>query len=420
VLFLWWHDTSVGSIGSLGERLTAIGRITGLLGTYLLLVLILLMGRIAWLDWFVGMDRLAIWHRRLGREAIALLVAHGFFTIWGYGTTEHSPVLGEAGRVVLCYPDVLAATIGLALLVVVGITSARVARRKLKYETWYFVHLYSYLAVALAFVHQLATGSDFALHPVNRAIWCSMYALVAGLLVWNRLCVPIRNALRHQLRVAAVVREAPGVVSVIIGGRRLDEMQVEAGQFFLWRFMTDQRWWQAHPFSLSAAPDGRSLRITVKSVGDFSANVAKLRPGIRVIAEGPYGAFTWHRRARRKVLLIGIGIGIAPVRALLEALPTDRGELTVLYRASGPEDLAFRGEIESLAHLRNATVHYILGSRSDRFDPLGPERLTETVPGLNLHDVYVCGPPSVTDAVLNALRKAGVPRRHIYAEGFGY
>src|SRR5205814_7474742 len=58
-----------------------------------------------------------------------------------------------------------------------------------------------------------------------------------------------------------VVTEAPGVVSIRIAGRNLDRLQAQPGQFFQWRFLN--RWWTAHPFSLSEAPDGRSFRITV-------------------------------------------------------------------------------------------------------------------------------------------------------------
>ena len=62
-----------------------------------------------------------------------------------------------------------------------------------------------------------------------------------------------------------------------------------------------KRWWASHPFSLSAAPDGRSLRITAKALGDFSARMADIRPGTRVVAEGPFGVFTEAARRREKV-----------------------------------------------------------------------------------------------------------------------
>jgi predicted ferric reductase len=417
VLLMWAHDTA--PLRTLADRLTAAGRITGLIGTYLVLVEVVLMGRVPWLDRLIGMDRLAVWHRRNGEYSISLLVAHAVLVIWGYGLAEHRNVIGETKTMVLTYPDMLAATAGLLALVGVGIASARAARRRLKYQTWYFIHLYTYVALALSFAHQLATGADFSTEPLNRAFWISLYVIAAGLLLVFRIGVPLRSAWRHQLRVAKVVQEGPDTVSLHISGRYLEDLGAEAGQFFMWRFLTREGWWQAHPYSLSAAPNRSSLRITVKALGDHSQRLRALRPGTRVFAEGPYGAFTEGRRTRRQVLLIGAGVGITPLRALFESLPGGPGDLTLLYRARSEEDLLFRRELEALAKRRGARVIFLLGRRDQGPDLLSPERLREMVgPSLPEHDVYLCGPHSLTDHVRSSLRQAGVGRRRIHTENF--
>jgi predicted ferric reductase len=418
VCLLWWHDTLGASLRGTGAELTAAGRITGLLGTYLVLVEVVLMGRVTWLDRLIGMDRLAVWHRRNGSYAIWLLVAHALLTIWGYALTAHAGLVHEAGVVVFSYPDVLTATFALGLLMLVGITCARIVRRRLRFETWYFIHLYTYLAIALSFAHVFATGNDFATYPANRNFWVLLYVIAFGNLFFYRVFLPLRNALRHQLRVANVVSEAPGIVSIYVTGQHLDDLRAESGQFLLWRFLTREGWWQAHPFSLSAAPNPHWLRIMVKAVGDHTEYLQTLAPGTRVFAEGPYGSFTETRRTRRKVLLIGAGVGIAPVRALMETLPARPGDLTVLYRASKEEDLAFRAEIDELAEMRGAKVHYLVGSRRKRLNSFDPGALRSLIPGLAGHDVYLCGPTSMRERAIAGLRKAGVPRRHIHLEDF--
>ena len=128
VIYMWWHDTAPASVDGLGPWLTAAGRVTGLVGTYLIVVEVLLMGRVPWLDRMIGMDRLAVWHRRNGEYAICLLIAHAVLTIWGYAVTAHEGLVKETTSVVLSYPDMLAATVGLGLLVAVGILSARAVR----------------------------------------------------------------------------------------------------------------------------------------------------------------------------------------------------------------------------------------------------------------------------------------------------
>ncbi len=156
------------------------------------------MARVPWLDRMIGMDRLAVWHRRNGEYSICLLVAHALLTIWGYAVTTHDGLLGETKSVALSYPDMLAATVGLGLLVLVGVLSARVVRKRVNYHTWYFVHLYTYIALALSFAHQFNTGADFATHPLNRLIWGAMYGTVAALLIFYRVVTPLLNMKRHR------------------------------------------------------------------------------------------------------------------------------------------------------------------------------------------------------------------------------
>jgi ferredoxin-NADP reductase len=330
-------------------------------------------------------------------------------------------VVSQTSTLLLSYPDVLMATVAGLLLVGVGAVSARAARRRMRYETWYYLHFYTYLAVALAFSHQFASGAEFMDNRAARAVWSAIYAAVAAAIVWYRFVTPVRQAVRHRLQVEQVVREGPGVVSIMIGGRHLDELRAEAGQFFRLRFLTRDLWSASNPYSLSAAVHPERLRVTVKDLGEHSAALARLRPGVRVVAEGPYGAFTAARRRRRKVLLIAGGIGITPLRALLQTLPAEPGDITLLYRAGRERDLVFRDELTALGRLRGARVHFLTGHRRRLgYDPLSAAALTANVPDLRSHDVYVCGPDGMTAAVVASLRAAKVPRRQVHHETFEF
>ncbi len=416
---LWWHDAA--AIHGFGDWLTNAGRITGLLAGYAVVVLVALMARLPPLERGVGADRLARWHAHGGRYTVSLVVAHGLLITWGYAVTAHTDVVNQAGTLLVSYPDVLMATVGGLLLVGVGVVSARAARRRLHYETWHYLHFYTYLAVALAFSHQFATGADFMANRPARLAWSALYLTVGAAIAWYRFALPIRQAYRHRLRVTAVYREADGVYSIVIGGRRLDELGAEAGQFFRWRFLTGSLWWAANPYSLSAAPRGNSLRITAKQLGEHSAALARLRPGTRVLAEGPYGALTAGRRTRRKVLLIAGGIGITPLRALFESLPAGPGELTLLYRVNRDADLVFADELAAIAELRGARLHIVVGYYGTLDpDPLSTAALTTSIPDLREHDVYLCGPGPMTAAAQAALCEAGVPRRRIHTEFFAF
>ena len=416
---LWWQDTA--AIHDFGDWLTNAGRVTGLLAGYGVVVLLALMARIPALERGIGSDRLARWHAHGGRYIVSLVVAHGLLIIWGYAVTAHTNVVSQTGALLTNYPDVLMASVAGLLLVGVGIVSARAARRRMRYETWYYLHLYTYLAVALAFSHQFATGADFMTNRIARVVWSALYIGVAVAIVWYRITVPVWQAVRHQMRVVAVYPEAPGVASIVISGQHLDELQAQSGQFFRWRFLTRDLWWSSNPYSLSAAPRPDWLRITVKDFGEHSSALARLRPGTRVFAEGPYGAMTAIRRRRRKVLLIAGGIGITPLRALFETLPGGKRDITMIYRAGDNADTVFRDELIAIAHRRGAQLHIVTGHRSELgFDPLSKEALMANIPELRSHDVYVCGPDRMTETVVAALREANVPRRQIHHESFEF
>jgi predicted ferric reductase len=312
------------------------------------------------------------------------------------------------------------ATVSAGLFVAVAISSVRAARRRLSYETWYGIHLYAYLAIALGFLHQLFVGADFATDRIAAAYWIGLYVVTVALILAFRVGLPIRMSLRHQLRVTNVVTEGPNVVSIYISGRDLDRLAVRSGQYFVWRFLTRDGWWRGHPFSISSAPNGRWLRITVKGLGDWSRQLQAMPIGTRVFIEGPYGVLTGARRTRPKVLLIAGGIGIAPLRALLEALPAKPGDLTLLYRVRDERDIVYRAELETLARSRGARVQYLLGRRDTTRDPLDGASLQRLVPDLPEHDVYLCGPMPMMQSVEGTLRDLGLPRRQIHVERFAY
>ncbi len=417
VIGLWWNDTP--PLRGLGEWVTNAGRVTGLLAGYGVVILLALMARIPSLEHTIGADRLARWHAMGGRYTVSLVVAHATLITWGYSITGHTNVVHQTSALLLSYPDVLMATVAGGLLVMVGVVSARAARRRLRYETWYLLHLYTYLAVALAFSHQFATGADFAGSLPARALWSLMYLMVGVLLVWYRLVTPVRRALRHRLRVVGVRREGPGVISVVVGGRHLGELNARPGQFFRWRLLDRGMWWASNPYSLSAPVVENRMRFTAKAQGDHSEGLARVRPGTWVFAEGPYGAFTDAHRVRQKVLLLAGGVGITPLRALFEQLPGGPGDVTLVYRASAEADVMFGAELADIATRRGAQVHYLIGTRAAlRGDPLVAGSLQALVPDLRDHEVFLCGPAGMVTAALNALRAAGVPRRHIHHESF--
>ncbi|GAA2754140.1 ferredoxin reductase family protein [Amnibacterium kyonggiense] len=408
---------SLASVGTVAGALTAVGRMTGLLAGYAMIVTVALSARIGPLERAVGQDRLIRWHRRLAPYGLYLLLAHVVLIVLGYAALAQTGVLAQLWALVLTYQGMLGAVVGTLLLLLAGITSYRRARRRLRYETWWAVHLYTYLALLFAFQHQVQTGASFVGHPLATAWWTALWvALLAAVVAW-RVLLPVVRSLRHGVRVAGVVQEAPGVVSVVLEGRRLDRLPVAGGQFFQWRFLTRGAWWQAHPFSLSHVPQEHRMRITVKDLGDHSAGLASLPIGTPVFIEGPYGRFTADAATGHKVLLVGAGVGATPLRSLLQDLD-EHADVAVLLRGRDRGSLVLADEIAREVQRRGARLWEALGPR-DRLS-VTAGTLRRAMPDIAERDVFICGPDDFTAAIAAACREAGVPASRVHFESFAF
>jgi predicted ferric reductase len=405
------------AVNAAGGWATAAGRMAGLVGAYLLLMVVLLAGRVPVVERTLGQDRLTCWHRLLAPWALVLIAAHGALITIGYAQSARTGLLHQFGMLISSYPGILATTVGFVLLMAAGFTSARIARRRMRYETWWAVHLYTYLALALSFSHQLATGASFVGHPIARTWWTALWILTAGTVLAYRILVPLWRTVVHGLKVVAVQPVAPGVVSVVCKGRRLSRMPVAGGQFFQWRILKRGLWWQAHPYSVSALPDPPYLRFTVKDLGDHSGTLAHLTPGTRLAIEGPYGAFTADARRSDRVALIGAGVGVTPLRALLEDLPL-RVDVVMVARAHHPDMLVLRDELRVLIEQRAGRLYELVGPRTRV--PLDAAALAELIPDIAGRDIYICGPTGLTASVREAAGTLGVPADRIHHETFAF
>lgn len=408
-------DETASQFRAAGGIATFAGSLTGMVGTYLALMMVLLVSRIPPIERVLGQDGLLRWHRRLAPWPISLLAAHAVFLTVGYAQAARAGLGRQIATLLGSYPDVLIATIGLGLMCLIGVISIRAVRRRLRRETWWTIHLYMYLALALSFAHVMVLGPSFVGHPLTRLAWSVAWAGTAGLVLVYRFGLPVVRSLRYRLVVAEVRPEGPGVVSVICAGRHLDKLAIAGGQFFSWRFLTRGIWWQAHPYSLSALPQPPYVRLTVKAVGDHSASLARLRPGTKVMVEGPYGAFTRHSQVHRRALLMAAGIGVTALRSLLEDLPRNSAPV-VMLRASRPADLVLRKEVSELTRHRHGQLHELVGDRAQA--AIDERSLPRLVPDLHHRDVFVCGPEGFVVSVVTILQQLGVPDEAVHHEAF--
>jgi len=428
VAALWVAGGGVQSLlAGGGETLTTLGRITGLVSANLLLYQVLLMARVPLFERGFGRDAITRMHRWVGFWSFWLLLAHIVLLVLGYAVTAGVNPLAQAWDFVWNYPGMLLATAGTALLVMIVATSIRRARRRLRYESWHLLHLYGYLGVGLAIPHMLWTGADFLTHPLATLYWWTLWAVVAASVIFFRVAAPLWRSWRHDIRVHQVVRDGTSGVVVRMRGRRLERLGARGGQFFVWRFLDGAGWTRGHPLSLATDPSRGELVVAAKMVGDGTQRLASLRPGTRVLVEGPFGHMTGDARKGRKLLMLGAGAGVSPLLSILESEPYAPGEAILATRDHADEDALRKDAVADLVRRRGLRHFRLVGPRrrdGSAWLPTahagwrGTDLIRHLAPDLEDYDVFVCGPLPWMSALRADLVAAGIRADRVHTESF--
>lgn len=402
-----------------GAAATAWGQLAGLYASVFALLTVALMARVPVITDGLGSDRSISWHRIAAVLTVVFLAVHIVAIVVGYAMADGLDTVAEARTLLSSYPDMITATVSAALFGLITLSSIRWVRKHLRYETWLFGHWYAYVAVALAFGHTLSDGASFVASSWPTRLWTWLHLFVAGLVVWYRVILPGWRVGTHHLTVANVRPAGGGALHIELDGNDLEDYGAQAGQHLRVRFLTRDGWWQSHPFSFSAVPRRDRWRITVAGEGDFTRALTDLPIGTRVAVSGVYGHLRPSTRTSNRVLLIGGGSGITPLRALLEAFPK-KVDVRVLYRARKAEDVITRAELDRLAGTHGTTVDYLLGPRDPdpRADVLSEDSLRSIVPDLVRRQIYVCGHAGFVDTVCASLHRLGVSPLDIHSERF--
>ena len=418
----WWHVSSRLLLnGESGGRAVALGRLAGLLVGSGVLLQLVLVSRLPWIEPSMGCDRLYRLHRRLGFLIGSLLLAHPLLLTVGYARRHHLSISRQFIEFAADWPTGLA----IAALVVIALmvaSSTPVIRRRLTYETWHVSHLAMYVALGLASLHQ-ANGAEIAGLVWWADYWVALQMAVIGCLVVFRAGRPIFRSARHRFRIDRIVTESDDVTSVYLTGRQLDRFTFRPGQYANVIFLSKGRW-SPHPFSFSAAPNGQFLRMSIKAAGDFTDRIRELTPGTLALLEGPLGAFTV-AEPRDKYLMVAGGIGITPIRALIESQAAAGRDIVLLYSVKTANDLVFASELRALT----AQCHFILSRCTDNTEPgetdAGHERgridlrmIARLVPDVRDREVFICGPQPMMKAVAAALGALQVRESSIHYEQF--
>lgn len=422
ILIFWLVGSLSYLISGPANQITALGRLFGLLAVYAVLLQFILMGRAVWIEQLFGQDKLARVHRLNGYFSIFFILIHFILITIAYAMMAKVNFLAQFLNFIFHYDGLFAALLSVIIFISIVFLSIYIVRKHLKYETWFYIHLLTYLAIVFAWGHQIQLGGDFFEDKFFVVYWYALYLFVFGNVLIYRFGIPIFNSLKQQFVVSDVVQETPDSFSIYIQGRDLKSFKAKPGQFITLRFLAEGFWWETHPFSFSAVPNEQQLRITVKNCGDFSAKIGELKKGTKILIEGPYGILTAEPQPETKYLFIAGGVGITPLRALIEQI-APVSNLILLYNNKTQSDVIFQNELDALSAQYKFPIHYVMSNQPDFAGEKGridQEKITRLVPDLAEREVYFCGPQAMLTSMHDILGALGVDSQKIHYERFSF
>ncbi|MEO5852269.1 MAG: hypothetical protein ABIQ15_07130 [Nocardioides sp.] len=412
-----------------GEPTTAyVGQLVGAVSVLLLSAALVLISSLPWVEeWFDGIDRAAIWHRRMAISGLLLLVAHIPLSSSPIHTRLGGPLgaVGAIGMVALALWAILprwqSVVPGPLRGPIRGLKDVPVVRQVRRvfggYDRWRQLHRLTGLFVAAAFLHGLLDGSPFPASPVLRWTYVAVGGTGLAFYLYRELLARFFLSL-HDYEVHDVAVVGDGLVEISLRplGRPVDFVP---GQFAL-VYIEAKDGWHRHPFTIASAPAEGLLRVTVKSLGDYTSRLRELlEPGMPAVVGGPHGRFDHAKGTPDQVWIAG-GVGIAPflswMRGLEEHPPP--GEVDLYYAFTGGP-APFADELVAIAGRHPAVRVHLVDSRADGRLTVARILADTGVEPARL-SAFLCGPEAMLRDFQKGLRDAGVRSRHVHREYFDW
>lgn len=352
---------------------------------------------------FGGLDRMYRWHRWFGALAVGAMWLHT-------QTIDDVKGIRGASRDVAKAAEDLAGTAQTLLYVLVGISILR----WIPSRWWRLTHKLLVVPYAFACWHFYTSTKPYA----NDSGWGRWFlaVMVAGLVAWAHRVIwrdVIRRGREHRVR--TVERSAHTVTIELEPLGR--PVRYDLGQFAFLKFGS-RGLAEPHPFSIASSPDEPVLRFIIRDLGDWTSRLyGQVRPGMRVVVEGPYGRLhPLPSRPAHEVVWIAGGVGITPFfGAAISNDPTTGVVPHLFYCVRSRSDAPGLAELESADRDGRIVLHVHASDDGRRLQPHDLKRVFGPA-GLRDAHVVMCGPTSLVKSMRRVVGELGA--RQIHVEGF--
>lgn len=392
------------------SALKSLANIAALVGTVAFAVALVLGSRLRVVErLFVSLDRMYRAHRFLGLVAVSLAALHALLLVLSRallsGVSAWTLFTPGAGWKIFVGVVALAGLLaGLALTLFA----------RMRHETFVRVQKSLGIVFLIASVHVfVVSGTKASSRPLT--VYLALLTVLALVAFARRSLFGRLLIRRHLYRVEGVNRLAQDAVEIVLAGKG-DSLRFQPGQFVFVRFA--ELGGEAHPFSITSAPDEAALRLVVKALGNHTRVLMDLPPGGSAELEGPYGTFSHIALANSRQVWIAGGIGITPFLSMARSLDGTGQEIDLYYCTEASDQAYFLKELFQVAD-RNPRVRVIPIRKVD-LGRLSADDIEAASRDLPEKDILICGPPAMIRNLTGQLRARGVPRARIHYEDFNF
>lgn len=392
----------------------SIGQITALVGTAMFAMSLILSGRFKFMEkYFGGLGGVYERHGQLGQVALMLLLVHPMMLLFQYTNSFSDAVDFLLPGTDWNYNWGIF-SLGLMTFLIVLTLYLRP-----KYNIWLWTHKFLGFAFFLGALHVWFIPSDTSRFLPLRIYMLGLAGI--GLLVFLYRTV-FGKFLVSKLKYEVVaVNNLNSMVVEIVLKPITTALKFSSGQFVFIQFLDKVVGSESHPFSIVSNPKDELIKIAVKNLGDYTAQLGFLKVGTKALIEGPFGEFSYINSINEDQVWIAGGVGVTPFVSMASTvLNEDRYKIILLYCVKNNEEAVYLNDFQNIANQSNGKFVFDLYC-SDSKGRLDMEKIKSEIPeNLMTKDFYICAPPVMIMSLADQLVENGIPSKNIHFEEFNF
>jgi predicted ferric reductase len=394
------------------------GKVLGITAAALVFFQVLLVSRLKFLDRIFSLNRMVFFHRRNGLAIAFLAIVHPLLII----AAENFTLFPFEKRY---WPEFLGVGVLIFIMVVVTTANWRLMFH-FAYDQWLRFHrLITVAAIALMTLHILFVSETFTSGLPHTLVFVAAgvnLMLISRL--WFRRLFPGRKRRFVVSNVDPAGKDAYSIDVQPCDGQIFDHIP---GQFAFITPVTENVPKEEHPFTISSTPSRPEvLQFVIRSLGDWTSKISRLKVGESIFIDGPYGLFSHIISSERDpIIMIAGGIGITPMLSMLRYMADvdDPRQILLIWSNKTKEHIVFPDEFKALEQrLQNFNIIHLITRENEGANQIGrldQNRLETLLKGWRrTSNIFICGPLEMMKEMTRAVQKIGFSSARVYKEEF--